>query len=153
MNPLGWETLVRATGSAAPYLRDVIMQGIAMAQAAVVLMTPDDVVRLHPDLYGKREKEHEIAVTMQARPNVILELGMALATYADRTIVLYAGSHRPMADLEGLNYIDLTGDKECLEKIIERLGTAGCHLDDEVPIKRVRYRFRDLASYQRKPPG
>lgn len=34
-HPLGWERLVAATGSATPYLRDVIMQGIAMAQAAV----------------------------------------------------------------------------------------------------------------------
>ena len=35
LHPLGWETLVAATGSSSPYLRDVIMQGIAMAQAAV----------------------------------------------------------------------------------------------------------------------
>jgi predicted nucleotide-binding protein len=89
---------------------------------------------------------------MQARPNVILELGMALATYADRTIVLYAGNHRPMADLEGLNYIELTNDRECLKKIISRLETAGCQLGDEAAVPGVRHRFRNLASYQRKPP-
>jgi predicted nucleotide-binding protein len=153
LNPLDWEQLVSATENASPYLRDVIMQGIAMAQAAVVLMTPDDVVRLHPDLFSKREKEHEPVQEMQARPNVILELGMALATYADRTIVLYAGNHRPMADLEGLNYIELTNDRECLKKIISRLETAGCQLGAAASVPGVRHRFRNLASYQRKPPG
>lgn len=153
LHPLGWETLVAATGSTAPYLRDVIMQGIAMANAAVVLMTPDDVVRLHPDLHQADEDSHELVEAMQARPNVILELGMALATYADRTIVLYAGRHRPMADLNGLNYVTLNGSGECLDKVVSRLRTAGCQLSDAVPGRRTRARFRDLASYHRKPPG
>jgi predicted nucleotide-binding protein len=152
LHPLDWETLVAATGSAAPYLRDVIMQGIAMAQAAVVLMTPDDVVRLHPDLHQADEDIHETAQAMQARPNVIMELGMALATYADRTIVLYAGRHRPMADLNGLNYVQLTGSGECLDKVISRLKTAGCQISGAIPDRRVRARFRNLPSYHRKPP-
>ena len=129
------------------------MQGIAMAQAAVVLMTPDDVVRLHPELHQADEDNHETVETMQARPNVILELGMALATYADRTIVLYAGRHRPMADLNGLNYVTLNGSGECLDKVISRLKTAGCQMSDAVPSRHTRARFRNLASYQRKPPG
>ncbi len=153
LHPLDWETLVAATSSTAPYLRDVIMQGIAMAQAAVVLMTPDDVVRLHPELHRADEDNHETVETMQARPNVILELGMALATYADRTIVLYAGRHRPMADLNGLNYIALNGNGECLDKVISRLKTAGCQMSDAVPSRHTRARFRDLASYRRKPPS
>lgn len=153
LHPLGWERLVAATGSAAPYLRDVIMQGIAMAQAAVVLMTPDDVVRLHPELHQADEDHYETAETMQARPNVVLELGMALATYADRTIVLYAGKHRPMADLNGLNYVQLNRSGECLDKIISRLKTAGCQMSEEIIDRRTRARFRDLASYRRRPPG
>jgi predicted nucleotide-binding protein len=149
LHPLGWETLVRATRSASPYLREVIMQGISMAQAAVVLMTPDDEVRLHPDLHGPAEDEHELLPAMQARPNVILELGMALATYADRTIVLYAGRHRPMADLSGLNYIQLSGG-ESLKKLVSRLIVAGCQVDEESVSRQARARFRRLAAYQRK---
>jgi hypothetical protein len=48
-------------------------------------------------------------------------LGMALATYADRTIVLVADKRRPMADLGGLNYVQLTDADECLDKIRRRL--------------------------------
>jgi predicted nucleotide-binding protein len=151
LHPLDWESLVAATGSASPYLREVIMQGIAMAQAAVVLMTPDDMVLLHPDLRDPDDDEGDITQAMQARPNVILELGMALATYADRTIVLYAGRHRPMADLSGLNYVQLSNRSACLDKVISRLRTAGCQLSGGEPDARTRDQFRDLASYTRRP--
>jgi predicted nucleotide-binding protein len=150
LHPLGWETLVAACGTASPYLRDVIMQGIAMAQAAVVLMTPDDTVWLHEDLHEPDEDMHEALPAMQARPNVILELGMALATYAERTIVLVAGKHRPMADLGGLNYVRLTNEDKCLDKIRLRLKTAGCQLSADGTEWRARAWFSDLAAYNRK---
>jgi predicted nucleotide-binding protein len=149
LHPLRWETLVAAGGTASPYLRDVIVQGIATAQAAVVLMTPDDTVWLHEDLRAADEDAHEKLPAMQARPNVILELGMALATYAERTIVLMAGRHRPMADLGGLNHIRLTDDDECLDKIRRRLETAHCQVSGVD--WQARAWFRDLAAYKRKP--
>lgn len=151
LHPLGWETLVAACGTASPYLRDVIMQGIAMAQAAVVLMTPDDTVWLHEDLHEPDEDVHEALPAMQARPNVILELGMALATYAERTIVLVAGKHRPMTDLGGLNYVRLTDEDSCLDKIRLRLKTAGCQVSADGTDWRARAWFSDLAAYSRKP--
>jgi len=151
LHPLGWETLVEATGTASPYLRDVIVTGIGMAQAAVVLMTPDDTVWLHPDLHGRAEDDQEAAPAMQARPNVILELGMALATYANRTIVLVAGKHRPMADLGGLNYVRLTDEDDCLDKVRRRLRTAGCQVGDEDGDWRARAWFSGLTAYTRRP--
>jgi predicted nucleotide-binding protein len=151
LRPLGWETLVAATGTASPYLRDVIVQGIAMAQAAIVLMTPDDTVSLHANLREPDDDDHEASSAMQSRPNVILELGMALATYADRTIVLVAGKHRPMADLGGLNYVRLTDGDKCLDKIRRRLQTAGCQVSDEPANWRARAWFSDLAAYDRRP--
>ena len=151
LRPLGWEALVAACGTASPYLRDVIVQGIGMAQAAVVLMTPDDTVGLHGDLHEPDEDVHEALPGMQARPNVILELGMALAAYAERTIVLVAGKHRPMADLGGLNYIRLTDGDKCLDKIRLRLKTAGCQVSDDSAAWRARAWFGDLDAYNRKP--
>jgi len=151
LHPLGWETLVAACGKTSPYLREVIMQGIAMAQAAVVLMTPDDTVWLHTDLRIKNDEDaHEVLPAMQARPNVILELGMALATYADRTIVLYAGKHRPMADLGGLNFIRLTDEPGCLDKIRGRLKIAGCDVSAAGVSCEARAWFSDLGAYDRR---
>src|SRR5262249_54641494 len=54
LRPLEWERLVGATGSTSPYLGEVVQLAPAQGQATVVLMTPDDVVHLHPDLHSKR---------------------------------------------------------------------------------------------------
>jgi predicted nucleotide-binding protein len=96
----------------------------------VVLMTPEDVVHLHPDLHEAREKETEVRDTLQARPNVLLELGMALAAKPAGTVVLMVGEHRPVTDLGGVNFITLDGGTACRHKIAGRLKQAGCAVDD-----------------------
>ncbi|GGV00575.1 hypothetical protein GCM10010182_17330 [Actinomadura cremea] len=127
--PYEWETLVAGTGETGPYLGDVVVQGIARAQAVVVLMTPDDVVRLDPRLRSPDEDPFEFDFSGQARPNVLVELGMALALCPERTILLQAGSQRPIADLGGRNFIRLSDGADCRAKIRSRLHAAGCPLD------------------------
>jgi predicted nucleotide-binding protein len=86
VRPLEWEQLVSGTGSASPYVGDVVRRAFDVCQAVVVLMTPDDEARLRPEL--RDEGEPEEALTGQPRPNVLLEAGMALApaptTYGSR---------------------------------------------------------------------
>jgi predicted nucleotide-binding protein len=130
LRPLEWEALVRGTGNTAPFLREVVLQGIELAPAVVVLMTPEDVVHLHPDLHEEREKETEVKNTLQARPNVLLELGMALAAKPEGTVVLMVGDHRPVTDLGGINFITLEDTVACRVKIAGRLKQAGCAVDD-----------------------
>ena len=103
LRPLEWETLVRATRKASPFLSETVRAGLDLACAAVVVMTPEDVVHLHPGLREPREKEFEVRDSLQARPNVLLELGMALAAKPAETIVLMFGEHRPFSDIGGLN--------------------------------------------------
>jgi predicted nucleotide-binding protein len=151
--PMEWEMLVADTGVSSPYLGDVIAQAVTRARASVVLLTPDDVVRLHPSLRRSRhENPAELDFAMQARPNVLVELGMALATYPDRTIILMAGSHRPIADLGGLNYIELDDSSECRQKIALRLKLAGCKVNDRGGDWLRPGLFAGLRAYRRKPP-
>ncbi len=126
LRPLEWEELVRATGKMAPFLSETVRKGLELAAAAVVLLTPEDVVHLHPDLYGPDEATAETSNTMQARPNVLLELGMALAAKPEGTLVLIVGEHRPVTDLGGMSYVRLTGDPECRSRIADRLKMVGC---------------------------
>ncbi|MGI5450960.1 TIR domain-containing protein [Streptomyces sp. CA-243310] len=128
LRPLEWETLVAGTGSASPYLGDVIGHAVRRARAALVLMTPDDVVSLHPGL----RTEHEVGAAggLQARPNVLLELGMTLASYPDRTVIVKAGAQREVTDLGGRNFVQLDGGPACRRKIADRLRSAGCRVDD-----------------------
>jgi predicted nucleotide-binding protein len=130
LRPLEWEPLVKATGKAAPSLSETVRTGLAMTRAVVVLMTPEDVVHLHPELHEAHEAEAETEDTLQARPNVLLELGMALAAHPNGTLVLMFGDHRPVSDLGGINFIRVSDTPDCRRKIAGRLQQAGCLVDE-----------------------
>jgi predicted nucleotide-binding protein len=147
--PLEWETLVRETATMSPHLLDVIGQALTMAQAIVVVMTPDDIVQLHPSL---AEDERDFEVQCQARPNVLFEAGMAFGVAPERTLLLQLGRLRPFTDVAGLNYVQVNGTPGSVLKIRQRLEMAGCRLagtgvdyiDPDL--------LRDLAAYTRQPP-
>ncbi|MFC9060023.1 TIR domain-containing protein, partial [Streptomyces sp. NPDC057074] len=130
LRPKEWEDLVRATGHASPFLGDVVAGAPAQAQAALVLLTPDDVVSLHRDLRGHDEPEYETRPVCQPRPNVLIELGMVLMAYPERTLIVEVGGLRPIADIAGRNVIRFDGSGTALGKIVERLKLAGCTVND-----------------------
>lgn len=150
LRPLEWEELVRATGKTAPYLGEVVANAPSQAQAALVLLTPDDTAKLHPDLLGDEERADEIRYTGQPRQNVLIELGMVLMAYPERTVIVEVGRLRHAADIEGLNVIRFDGSQSAVSKIVARLAMAGCRLDDTRPEWRETEHFRDLAAYRRR---
>ncbi|WP_426502656.1 TIR domain-containing protein [Dactylosporangium sp. McL0621] len=152
LRPLEWEPLVGAAGfGPSPILHDVIRNGLSQARAIVALLTPDDVVHLHPDLRRDREDGHELVPAGQPRPNVLMELGAALYQYRERTVVVRAGAIRPMADLGGINYVDFDGGESSRAKLVERLRLAGCDVDDRGTEWRRPTRFAGLATFARRP--
>jgi predicted nucleotide-binding protein len=122
------------------------------AQAVVVLLTPDDIVTLHPDLRGPKEPRDETAQVMQARPNVLIELGMALSAFRDKTVIVELGQLRRIADLDGLNVIRFNGSAESISKLVGRLGQAGCPVDTSGTDWLSPLRFANLEAYDRTPP-
>jgi predicted nucleotide-binding protein len=130
LQPLEWETLVGRTGRATPYLGDVITLAASTTRAALVILTPDDVVRLHPQLLNEERDPHEAQMSCQARPNVFLELGLALMAYPSRTVIVEIGRMRRPSDLGGLNVIRFDGSIVSLRKVANRLRLAGCAVDD-----------------------
>jgi hypothetical protein len=50
LRPLQWDTLIEATGGTAPSLTDVVARAPDLAQATLVLLSPDDIVELDADL-------------------------------------------------------------------------------------------------------
>jgi hypothetical protein len=151
LKPLEWETLVAASGSTVPFLGDVVQRAPALARAAVVLLTPDDVVNLHPGLQDRGEAAFEIAGACQPRPNVLIELGMVLMAYPQRAIIVEFGSLRPVADLAGRNVIRFDGSAICLGNLAERLKSAGCTADTKGSDWRNPRRFQGLDAYDRRP--
>jgi predicted nucleotide-binding protein len=151
LNPMEWETLVKATGKTAPFLTETVRSGLALAGAVVVLMTPEDVVRLHPELHEPDETDVETQESLQARPNVLLELGMALESHPRATLVLVIGDQRPVTDLGGLNFVRISDTPGCRAKIAARLKLAGCPVDDTGQDWLTAGDFAGLAASRRTP--
>jgi hypothetical protein len=123
---LEWNELVDRTGSAAPYNGAAVAAAFEVAQAVVVVLTPDDVGFLHPALQGPRERDDDYNPTGQPRLNVVLEAGMALQSHPTQTILLQLGQTREISDLAGRNTVRLDGTPEHFNSFANRLEQAGC---------------------------
>ncbi len=84
-------------------------------------MTPNDVVRLLPVL-AEPNDQTETQWSLQTRPNVLLEAGLALALQPKSTILVNFGAIHRVSDLAGLNYIHVDASRESHEKFLDRTG-------------------------------
>jgi predicted nucleotide-binding protein len=121
--PIEWNDAVTRTGKSSPYIGEILKAAFSMAQAFLVLMTPDEQAVLRPELC---KAPHDGDVAFQPRPNVILEAGMALATDEARTILVSTGSLRGISDLDGRHVIRLDNSPDRRNDLIQRLKIAGC---------------------------
>lgn len=126
LHPLEWSEAVQATGMATPYVGQILDVAFSLAQAVVVLFTPDDEARLRKALRVANDPPHETQLTGQARPNVLFEAGMAMARDQNRTILVELGSLRPFSDIGGRHTVRLDNSSQRRQELAQRLETAGC---------------------------
>lgn len=129
LEPLDWDKLLAATGETSPYIGDVLAAGIPMAQAVIVLLTPDDEARVRPPFAEKRDPPHEQNLTAQARPNVLFEAGMALAIHPKSTIIVELGELRPFSDVAGRHVVHMNDGVDARRSLVGRLRIARCPVD------------------------
>src|SRR5262249_28929917 len=112
-----------ATGTASPYIGDVVRHAFNVAQAVIALFTPDEYV-----LDRTAPIDAQNIWRLQARANVLIEAGMALTTHPSRTILAILGSQELPSDLAGRHYVRLNHrDVEPLQDLAQRLRVAGCN--------------------------
>jgi predicted nucleotide-binding protein len=126
LHPLEWSEAVVAAGGGAPYIGDILEKAFSIAQAVVVLMTPDDEARLRKNLQQHGDGLHETRMTPQARPNVLFEAGMAMGRSAERTIIVELGNLRPFSDIAGRHVVRLNNTSQRRQELAQRLQAAGC---------------------------
>ncbi len=125
LEPREWTQLVQATGSGSPYIGQVLDQAFTQAQAVVALFTPDERV-----VARTADATDPSGWRLQARPNVLIEAGMALVTHPTRTILATLGDLELPSDLAGRYYVRLSHtDVQPLHDLAGRLQTAGCQID------------------------
>jgi predicted nucleotide-binding protein len=126
---LEWSQAISATGEPTPYIGQVLDKAFSMAQAVVVLMTPDDEARLRKEFQVEEDPEYERRLSGQARPNVLFEAGMAMGRNPRRTVLVEIGTLRPFSDVGGRHVLRLDNSSEHRQDLAQRLQTAGCAVD------------------------
>jgi predicted nucleotide-binding protein len=129
LKPIEWSQAVMQTGQGTPYIGDVLDAAFSKAQAAVILLTPDDEARLHKRFWKSSDGTRERELTPQARPNVLFEAGMAFGRYPDRSIIMELGQLRPFSDITGRHVIRMDNSIDARHELAQRLETAGCLVD------------------------
>lgn len=126
LDPIEWEEAIQMTGSTSPHTGIVLDVAFSNAQAAVILVTGDDVACLGEQFVETHDPAHERQLTAQARPNVLFEMGMAFGKYPSRTLIVEFGHTRPFSDLTGRNTIHFRDTAANRKRIADRLKHAGC---------------------------
>ena len=126
LSVIEWNHALEATESASPFVLDVVTKGIELSTAVVVMFTPDEFVRLDNSLPGSTSPDEGY----QARPNVWLEAGFALAMVRNSVVLVEVGQSRPASDLAGIHFVRIlenTADE--INRLVNKLRIAGCIVD------------------------
>jgi len=129
LEPLDWDDLIEETGNPSPYIWDILETGFRIAQAFVVLMTPDDKARLREELCREGVSIEESTLTYQPRQNVLFEAGMAMFGHRRRTILVELGDMHLLSDIEGIHTVRLNNSEERRRGLGMRLRLAGCSVN------------------------
>jgi predicted nucleotide-binding protein len=122
LQPQEWSQLIHATGNASPYIGQVLDKALQNVQAVIAYFTPDEYVTA-----AATPPRDQSTWRLQARPNVLIEAGMALITHPTRTVIAVLGNQELPSDLAGRHYIRLSHtDLAPLQDLAARLHDAGC---------------------------
>jgi hypothetical protein len=128
VKPVEWNQAVSLTGSASPYIGQVLDAAFKHAQAVVVLMTPDEVTYLDQQ-WASGPDDPDLQAGPQARANVLFEAGMALGLHPSRTVLATLGSLRLFSDIDGRHLVRISNDTTARQALATRLHDAGCPVD------------------------
>lgn len=130
LNPLEWSELIAQTHQGSPHIWDILDKAFEGERAVIVLLTPDEIVRLHPD-YAESKNDPECQLSLQARPNVLFEAGLAMGKNPEKVIFVEFGSIRPFSDISGRLTVRLEDTPESRNELANRLKTAGCAVNTD----------------------
>ena len=126
LHPMEWEQVIASTGKPTPFIGEALEAGFSIAQAAVVMLTGEDMARVGKRYLLSHDPTEEKTLTPQPRANVLFEAGMSLGRYPDRTVLVAIGSYRKFSDIDGRHILRLSNDVASRQTLADRLSSAGC---------------------------
>lgn len=126
LEPIDWREAATYPAEGTPYIGTILDRAFSRAHAVIVLLTPDDEVRLAEALWKPDEMDEEKTVCCQPRPNVIFEAGMAFGCKPDRTILVEVGQIKRFSDVLGRYAVRLDNTPARRMELVDRLEAAGC---------------------------
>jgi hypothetical protein len=119
-----WNELVVEHEKPSPFNFDIVKYALKKKLVVIVLLSPDELVSTSEHLKGlSSSRINSDNPDYQARPNVLIELGMALALSEDFTVIVEIDRHRQISDLDGMNVVR-TDKKHWAVTFAQRLGIA-----------------------------
>ena len=122
LQELSFETVASALGPN-PFIADIVVKGIEMADAVIALFTPDEQAVLYDPRTGRCLGDRHDDSRWQARPNVIFEAGVAFGTKKSEVVLAVLGADvRLFSDIGGVHFVrlDAPGGKQ---NLYDRLST------------------------------
>lgn len=129
VKPIEWNSALAMSNKPAPYIGEIIESAFSKARAVVVLLTPDDLAQLRPELLTPSDKPYEKIPTGQARPNVLFEAGMAFVSHPGQTVLVQLGTLREFSDVAGRHVVHMSNSFEKRQELATKLKNAGCDVD------------------------
>lgn len=131
LQPVEWVKAISATGKGNATVQEIVDALFGQASAAVVLMTPDDLVALAPRLRKTGDHPNESKVVGQARPNVFYEAGMAMSLLRDKTVFVQVGVVKAFSDIGGTHITRLSNSATSRQELATKLKNVGLAVDTD----------------------
>lgn len=131
LQPVEWVKAIAATGKGNATVQEIVDTLFGQASAAVVLITPDDLVTLAPRLRKTGDHPNESQVVGQARPNVFYEAGMAMSLLRDKTVFVQVGVVKAFSDIGGTHITRLSNSATSRQELAAKLKNVGLAVDTD----------------------
>lgn len=122
LHVIKWEDAELALGGAGNFAADVVDKGFEMSYATVVMLTPDDLVLIHPALIQPHDPRD---LMNRPRANVLFELGYAWHLNRKKTLVVQYGDISLPSDLGSLQTVRFDATSKTRQQVMAKLATMG----------------------------
>ncbi len=128
LQALEWEQAMALTGKANAYIWEIVETGFAACKTAVAVLTGDEEVRLRAKFASDHDPADDRDFGVQARPNVLLEMGAAMAR--GPVVIVQIGPHRSISDIQGMQILRMDNTPRRRKDFVDRMKRIGAGADD-----------------------